>query len=309
MRAARITSAYHKFINSVSYLFYRDPIVITAWVNIRYGRIVPHNWGDDINIYLLELITGRKIIVKNQSLYHSRYYNGPVYNCIGSTIGWYETCKTIIWGSGIIKNGTKLDNTPMKVCSVRGLETRKQLQRQGIECPCKYGDPALLISKYYQPQPSQKRYKLGIIPHYTELGNPLIKQFLSKHKNDVLLIDMANYKKWTDIPDKITSCDCIISSSLHGLIVADSYSVPNIWVTFSNLLYGGDFKFIDYFSSVKRTEVKTYISTLEDLENIYTYPNPYNNAIIDYTSIASSAPFHLKDFVYIEDFGKTRTNK
>lgn len=300
MKSARILSIYHMLLNALFYFRYRHPIVITAWVLVRYGRIVPHNWGDDINIYLLELMTGRKVVVKNQSLYHNRYYKGIVYSCIGSIIGWYETNKTIIWGSGMISEDTKLWNKPLKICSVRGEETQKRLQRIGVECPSKYGDPALLLSRYYQASPTGKRYKIGIVPHYMDLNNPLIKQFLDKYENEAILIDLVNYNNWTDIPDKIVSCDFIISSSLHGLIVADSYSIPNAWVSFSDSLAGGDFKFKDYFSSVKRSDYKISISSLQDIENIYASPKRRSNALIDFNGIAASAPFKLKEFNYNE---------
>lgn len=298
MEQPRIVKIYHKLINSFIYFWYKDPIVITAWVNVRYGRVKPHNWGDDINVFLIEQMTGKRVIIKNQSIYHNRCYKGSVYSCIGSIIGWYDTPNTVIWGSGMIKEQVTLKSTPKHVCSVRGEKTREKLTSIGIDCPCKYGDPALLISKYHQARPLQKRYKLGIIPHYTDLSNSILREFLSNHKNDVLLIDLVNYNKWTDIPDQIASCDCILSSSLHGLIVADSYSVPNIWISFSDQLIGGDFKFQDYFSSVKRIENKLSISSLQDLEEIYITPKTNNDAIIDYNSLYSSAPFKLKGFRY-----------
>ena len=298
MGQPRIVKIYHKLINSFLYFWYKDPIVVTAWVNIRYGHVKPHNWGDDINVFLIEEMTGRRVVIKNQSIYHNRCYKGPVYSCIGSIIGWYDTPNTIIWGSGMIKEQATLKSIPKQICSVRGERTREKLISIGIKCPCKYGDPALLISKYYQTRPLQKRYRLGIIPHYTDLNNSILKEFLAKHKNDVLLIDLVNYKKWTDIPDQIASCDCIISSSLHGLIVADSYSIPNIWVSFSDQVIGGDFKFMDYFSSIERVEHKVSISSLLCLEKIYMQPRRSNDVAIDYNSIYSSAPFSLKNFRY-----------
>lgn len=298
MEQPRIVKIYHKLINSFIYFWYKDPIVITAWVNVRYGRVRPHNWGDDINVFLIEQMTGKRVVIKNQSIYHNRCYKGPVYSCIGSIIGLYNVPNTIIWGSGIISETKAVRTMPTQILSVRGEKTREQLKKIGIECPQKYGDPALLTSRYYQGNPLKKRYKIGIIPHYIDFRNPHIASFVAAHKEEVLLIDMANYNKWTDIPDQIVSCDSIISSSLHGLIIADSYSIPNIWVSFSNQLIGGDFKFLDYFSSVKRIENKLQISSLQDLEEIYKNPPTSNDVTIDYNSLYSSAPFKLKDFQY-----------
>ena len=297
MKVSRIINLYHTIINSFIYILRRDPLVIEAWVNVKYGRIVSRNWGDDINVYLIEMMTGKRVVVKNQSLYHNCYYKGPVYSCIGSIIGWYDTANLIIWGSGAIKHDTLLRQVPKKICSVRGEKSKEYLINHGIKCPCKYGDPALLISKYYSPKPSRRRYRLGIIPHYMDLDNPIISTFLNRH-DDVLLIDLVNYKKWTDIPDQIASCDCIISSSLHGLIVSDSYSIPNVWISFSDQLIGGEFKFLDYFSSVQRAETRTQISSLREIEELYSHPRGYYNAIIDYETIRSSAPFALRDFSY-----------
>jgi len=56
-----------------------------------------------------------------------------------------------------------------------------------------------------------------------------------------------NIEKTTD---EILSCDRIISSSLHGMIVAHAYGIPAIWIKFSNNLYGDDVKFDDYLLSV-----------------------------------------------------------
>jgi hypothetical protein len=40
----------------------------------------------------------------------------------------------------------------------------------------------------------------------------------------------------------------VISSSLHGLIVADSLGIPNVWLRLSPDVLGGDYKFKDYYS-------------------------------------------------------------
>lgn len=290
----KFISILHKAINSIIYLTYRNPIVITAWVIIRYGQVVPRNWGDDINIYLIERMTGKRVVVKNNSVYHHLFFRGPVYSCIGSVIGWYETPQTIVWGSGLISNKGLIETKPKQICSVRGPETRKRLLELGINCPQKYGDPALLISRYYKATPLPKKYKIGIIPHHSDIDNHILHCFINKHPDNVLFINLTEYEQWTDIPDMVVSCDCILSSSLHGLIVADSYGVPNMWIGLSNKVYGGDFKFNDYFASVLRRENQIIISAMTDLEGLLTSPQTNCNAIIDYDAIAASAPFPLK---------------
>jgi hypothetical protein len=51
------------------------------------------------------------------------------------------------------------------------------------------------------------------------------------------------------IIDKIKSCRCTISSSLHGFIVTHAYGIPGTWCKFSNNVIGDGFKFIDYLSA------------------------------------------------------------
>ena len=145
----------------------------------------------------------------NQSIYHRRFYKGPIYSCIGSVMGWYETPRTIVWGSGMIKEDVILRVVPKKICAVRGEESRSRLIAQGVDCPKQIGDPALLISQYYTPKPYSKRYKIGVIPHYVDLDNPILGEFINRHIEDVLLIDMVNYDVRTDVPNKIVPNVCI----------------------------------------------------------------------------------------------------
>ena len=48
---------------------------------------------------------------------------------------------------------------------------------------------------------------------------------------------------------QLSKCKRVISSSLHDLILADSLVIPNIRIILSNKIYGGNFKFNDYYSS------------------------------------------------------------
>ena len=58
-----------------------------------------------------------------------------------------------------------------------------------------------------------------------------------------------------DVCRDISGCERILSSSLHGLIIADSFSIPNRRIGFYNNLKGGDFKFEDYASALGRLDI------------------------------------------------------
>jgi hypothetical protein len=53
----------------------------------------------------------------------------------------------------------------------------------------------------------------------------------------------------TGVAEEVRGCRRIASSSLHGLVLADGYRIPAIWVRFSDRPGGDGFKFRDYLAS------------------------------------------------------------
>lgn len=241
----KLSNLPHDLYAAIHPIHYRVQI---AHVIFNRGRLRPHNWGDDLNFFLINKISGTKPLFKNKSLLC--LFLKTNYVCIGSVIEWGIDNYSIIWGSGAMYGNRNLKAKPQKILAVRGHLTRQYLLEQGVECPEVYGDPALLLPLYYRPT-LPKRFKIGFIPHLKDKDNPFLKDFLARH-NDTTLIDLRNYHRWQDIIDKICQCEIIVSSSLHGLIVSDAYEVPNVWVKFSDNILGGEFKYRDYFSSVSR---------------------------------------------------------
>ena len=72
------------------------------------------------------------------------------------------------------------------------------------------------------------------------------------------------------------SCRQIVTSSLHGLVVADAYGLLSAWLE-SSTPKGGEFKFHDYFASVHkiRSSVRFDPSarpvTVERLRRAFTF--------------------------------------
>uniref|UniRef100_A0AB33JQU9 Polysaccharide pyruvyl transferase domain-containing protein n=1 Tax=Prevotella sp. GTC17262 TaxID=3236797 RepID=A0AB33JQU9_9BACT len=199
---------------------------------------------------------------------------------------------TIVWGSGLLFVDSYPKEQPKKICAVRGPLSRKVLVEHGIACPEVYGDPILLLPKFYQPQVKQ-RYKIGIIPHIHDENNEILKQYQSVYP-DSILISMKHYGKWQEIVDKIASCDLILSSSLHGLIVSDAYGVPNKWIEFNNQAEDKKFKFLDYFASVRRKTTRpTIITTVSDLDIVLGQRSEKEEVDIDLQPLIESCPFKL----------------
>lgn len=275
------------------YLFKRNKIFVCGFMGYRGSS---ENWGDDINRYFIEYISDLTILAKNVSRIY-RNIDVTNYLCIGSVLGLYDNPQMNVWGSGLISNNIKVRQPIGRIYSVRGPLTRAELIKQGIDCPQIYGDPALLVSRYYKPNVN-KKYKLGIIPHYCDEDNIYLKNFVEK-RDDVVIIRMRHYSNWKDVPDMICSCEFVISSSLHGLIVSDSYGIPNLWVSFSDKITGGKFKFLDYFASVNREEQEPVeIISVDSLYDICNFKEFKVAPKIDYRSIFEACPFkeHLKDY-------------
>lgn len=234
-----------QFIGYTKY-YYHPWIMLDGFIKFENGQFIHNNFGDDINIPLLEALSGKKVIHISQS----KLWRIPRLLCIGSIIENFSSEKSLIWGSGCIYGNIKIKAIPKRVCAVRGKFSRQVLLKQGIPCPKIYGDPALLLPYIYTPH-TEKKYKYGYIPHVIDYDLPHVKEFREKHP-EILFIQFRNYKSWQDVIEQINSCENIISSSLHGLIISDAYGIPNVRVIFSDQIIGGDFKYKDYFSGVDR---------------------------------------------------------
>jgi pyruvyltransferase len=161
-----------------------------------------------------------------------------------------------------------------------------------IDCPEVYGDPALLLPEVYNPK-IEKKYKIGLIPHWQT--KKLEKYDVLKNEN-VVLINFHNYKKWTDVIDLILSCKYIVSESLHGLIIAEAYNIPNLWIDI-DLNHKYDIKFHDFFLSLKKDRENSFKLTprtkiLHLLAKISRYEKGEN---VDLKLLKQSCPFEINN--------------
>ena len=248
------------------------------------------NFGDDINRILVENLFNKTVIPFKFSLIGNAL-NKDKFMCIGSVITMFDLSNTIVWGTGVLSSQFSLIGKPKKVYAVRGPLTRQCLIERGIDCPEVYGDPALLLPRIYSPT-VEKKYRLGIIAHYLDHKDLRLQNLIERYKSDVLFIDVVNYGKWKEFINKILSCEFIISSSLHGLIISDAYEVPNYWCQIKFEMDDDGFKFRDYFLSVKRNVIKPYIikhdTTIEELEALKSSWTPID---INIDNLVKNCPF------------------
>ena len=212
------------------------------WNEVKLMHKSKENYGDLIGKYLVEKISGKKVRFVNPKKWSILNYFQPIYITAGSILA-HANEKCIVWGSGIIQKDQQVKNA--QFLAVRGPQTRKRLLELGYKVPEIYGDPALLLPNYYHPT-KEKKYQLGIVPHYNDYK--MVKQWYSKDTS-IKIIDLMTLDV-EQTTNEFLKCEYIISSSLHGLIVAHAYGIPAVWVKFSDKLFGDGIKFQDYFESV-----------------------------------------------------------
>lgn len=154
-----------------------------------------------------------------------------------------------IWGTGFINYKEK--DSPFYRKKIRFAAVRGQLSKKRVETiigkklDIPTGDAGIL-SSYLIPTPSLKRHKVGIISHFREQDDPIWKELLNYYDNSIF-IDVLQHP--SIVIRQIAECEYVISSSLHGLIIADSFNIPNIHIVVTDKLLGDGFKFDDYYSA------------------------------------------------------------
>lgn len=272
-----------------------NPLVINSYVEKEGSQVRLINWGDDINDHFLRHLTKREIAI---------YFDTPVamalkmpnYLCIGSTLNYLTTPETVVWGAGVIDDTLDMRAAPARVLAVRGPLSREYLISRGVACPEVYGDPALLIPYFYKPPSSEATRipKIGVVPHYKDKDSPVLASIIQNHL-EVEFLDIANYGKWTNFIDRVCSCDIVFSSSLHGLIIAEAYGIPNYWISVSGSVIGNGFKFRDYFASIGKAITEPLVldenSNLEKL----VQEHPWKSGKIDLKKLLAACPFQIKE--------------
>ncbi len=174
--------------------------------------------------------------------------NGPHLFTIGSILQ-FSTNDCEIWGSGFISQNSKFKSIPRVFHAVRGPMTADRIEVLTGQKILNFGDPALLTSKFYSPHGIQSTNIIGLIPHYADKTNLLNSKIINSKGIEVIDVETDDIESFVN---QIIKCKLIISSSLHGIILAESYGVPSFWAKFGTDVYGDDFKFYDYYLSTGR---------------------------------------------------------
>lgn len=211
------------------------PSFNTDTVKMHWWTHAP-NFGDLLAPWLAEKITGKSVEFVERGQ--------PAYVTVGSILS-HVSDGCIVWGTGSFGTETpKQINSNAEYTAVRGPLTRNKLETQKIHCPRVYGDPALLTPRFHSPS-TEKTHEVGIVLRWSERKRnqhsiPGVKPiFLGGDDIEGTIEDFL-------------ACENIISTSLHGLIIADAYDIPNAWLD-SRTPKGLEYKYWDYLISVGKT--------------------------------------------------------
>lgn len=170
-----------------------------------------------------------------------------------------------ILGSGFIQESDFRKFPSAKVMLVRGRFTRAALLGESGDCAI--GDPGLLVDEVYGISKSANGKGLvGVVPHYKDAKNEWVSSLVQQHGDKIKIIDVRQSPE--QVIGEIAECDFIASSSLHGVIVADSLGIPSVSLKLSDGLIGGDFKFRDYYSCFDESGEMFRVESTTSLEDL-----------------------------------------
>jgi hypothetical protein len=150
----------------------------------------------------------------------------------------------VIAGAGKLHESTRLNFGLAKVLAVRGPLTAKGMKGNNIIL----ADPGLIADELVGEQ--EKLYDLGIVPHWSDTAlerNPIF----TKYNPHIIRVSEDPLK----VIKEIGQCKKIVSSSLHGIVLADAFSIPRRIEIAPKMLShpkqeGGIFKWKDYSASL-----------------------------------------------------------
>lgn len=221
--------------------------LLEAWLEREQRRALywwqPKNGEVNVGDYLSKVTVDAVLALRDLHLLQKRDKSRRLF-AIGSVLHNARDGDTV-WGSGI--NG-KIPQAQhrfraLDVRAVRGPLTRQVLMERGIPVPEVYGDPALLMPLLFRKEliGTAKRNAFVVIPHFNE----------SPEK-------YAAYRQQLVLPTSkplafvaaLLGAEKVVSSSLHGVILAEAYGIPAVYLDNGNGEH--PFKYDDYYQGTGR---------------------------------------------------------
>ena len=134
----------------------------------------------------------------------------------------------------------------VEIYAVRGCKSLERLRTitKNYDKDIVLGDGGLLSNTLIDNINIQKKYKLGIVPHYAEMNDDIFDIIKTKIKDSTILNPISDPIVFLK---SLIECETVISTAMHPLIACDAFHIPNLWIRISDLTTSF-YKFLDYYS-------------------------------------------------------------
>jgi pyruvyltransferase len=221
-----------------------------------------NNFGDLIGPMIVESLIKQKVSRVGS---RGRRHPGRRLLTVGSILHLARD-GDIVWGSGArgaVASPLDYRFSTLDVRAVRGPLTRDFLLERGIEVPPVYGDPALLLPDALpelREWATTKTRPLTIVPNFADFD-------ATRARYGELCIDPRG--GLLRCLKTIAQSESIVSSSLHGIVVAESLGIS------ARLMASGhesSFKYEDYYRGTGREPVAPAPSLEQAMRELPTSP-------------------------------------
>jgi hypothetical protein len=238
---------------------FKDEILQAFRASVQQTGAVPLTWvaatreqayvnvGDALSAVMVSLLSGLPV---RHTSHNSRITRMAAVGTIGHSL---VNGDIVIWGTGSSRYRNPfapleqripvgpMPGTRLSITATRGPISRQLLGEDNAATPPAYGDPVWLLPQFY-PAPRRKKWKLGVIIHLADLQD---RGFEPNHKadhkryvvpdefrSDIRLINTIAPIGIDGLRaklDEILSCERLVSTSLHGMVFAESYGIPCLY--------------------------------------------------------------------------------
>ncbi len=255
----------HEFVHKLFRFVFRNGYTISSdladkkKVNLEYwkGKI---NIGDQLSRIIVEWMLEKHSLTLSYNVKKTCHLMalGSIFGC-----GFFDAT---VWGSGvntpisIYRTGRWRKRVNYDIRAVRGPITKKVLESFGYDCSkVVLGDPGVLMPFIYEPENIEKKYDVSIIKHFS--NKEALKDSICKYHN--IDVETSDYKLFIN---EISASKIIVSSSLHGIILAESYGIPAIFLNENGIMDKEIVKYYDWYYSTGRKSVACANSIEEALK-------------------------------------------
>lgn len=190
-----------------------------------------HNFGDELTEYILRRDYDAKVTAAD-------WDHGTIVGA-GSILQLARPAfRGIVFTTGTVEANPQIACVDADFRAVRGRLTQAALAAAGVSMErldrCLLGDIGILAAPKHLARANRPR-GIAWLPHYAD-----------DRKFDMPRIEITDPP--VEVIANVAQHSRIVTSSLHGLILADSLGIPHVWNPSPEVI-GGSWKFDDYLSS------------------------------------------------------------